>query len=114
EDEYETESTLPRFAATYWGRDFAVETFFSSPDEPNSIPGLAWLDRADLALISVRRRPLPAEQIEVIRRFAASPKPMLGLRTASHAFALRDATAAEGLVAWPEFDAEVWGGNYTG
>ncbi len=114
EDEYETETTLPRFAATYWGRDFAVETFFSSPDDPNSIPGLEWLDRADLALISVRRRPLPAEQLEVVRRFAASNKPMLGLRTASHAFALRDATPREGLVSWPQFDAEVWGGNYTG
>jgi hypothetical protein len=38
---------------------------------------------------------------------------MLGIRTASHAFDARGDTSAM-LADWPEFDAEVLGGNYQG
>ena len=38
---------------------------------------------------------------------------MVGIRTASHAFTLRNKPAPDGLDAWPEFDNEVWGGNYS-
>jgi type 1 glutamine amidotransferase len=50
----------------------------------------------------------------------AAGKPVVGIRTASHAFALRaskDGKAASvpaGHADWPEFDREVLGGNYRG
>ncbi len=114
EDEYQTEQTLPAFARQHLGKAFRVSLLFARDDQPNDIPGTEILDDADVLLVSVRRRPLPPEQLEAFRRFADSGKPMIGIRTASHAFALRgDAAAPEGLAMWAEFDAEVWGGNYT-
>ena len=38
---------------------------------------------------------------------------MVGIRTASHAFCLREKPAPEGLADWPEFDKQVFGGNYS-
>ena len=38
----------------------------------------------------------------------------MGIRTANHAFSLRGAEAPEGHLVWEDFDAEVWGGSYTG
>jgi nicotinamidase-related amidase/type 1 glutamine amidotransferase len=113
EDEYQTEQTLPVFARQQLGKAFRVSLLFSRDDNPNDIPGLEILDDADALLVSVRRRPLPADQLDAFRRFEASGKPMIGIRTASHAFCLRNAPAPSGLADWPGFDAEVWGGNYT-
>ena len=114
EDEYQTEQTLPVFARQHLGKAFRVSLLFARDDNPNDIPGTEILDDADAVLVSVRRRPLPADQLDALRRFAASGKPMIGIRTASHAFSLRgNAAPPEGLADWPEFDAEVWGGSYT-
>lgn len=114
EDEYETNQTLPRFAAERLGRNFRVELVFASETAPNDLPGLEVLRSADVALISVRRRILPAGQLELFREHVRAGKPLLGIRTASHAFSPRDSVAVENGVAWPEFDAQVWGGNYSG
>ena len=72
------------------------------------------MNTADVALLSIRRRPLPAKQMELFRKFADSGKPLVGIRTASHAFSLRTETTPNPLSAWPEFDNQVWGGNYSG
>jgi hypothetical protein len=56
--------------------------------------------------------PLRQADLDHIRRFVATGKPVLGIRTASHAFSLRSGEAPEGVQQWPEFDAEVFGGNY--
>ncbi len=113
EDEYQTEKSLPQFALDELGKEFRVSLIYGSEDDRNSIPGLEVLDDADAALISVRRRTLPKDQLERIRKFVAAGKPIIGIRTASHAFSLRGNTPApEGHAVWPEFDAEVLGGNY--
>lgn len=114
EDEYKTEQTLPKFAAEELGKVFRVTMLFGSETGRNDIPGTELIDEADLLLVSVRRRPLPLEQLERFRRFVDSGKPMVGIRTASHPFHLRDQPPPEGLAAWPEFDRQAWGGNYTG
>ena len=72
------------------------------------------LGRADALLVSIRRRLLPQQDVALVRRFIKSGKPVIGIRTASHAFALRRGEVPEGLAGWPEFDAEVFGGNYHG
>ena len=80
-----------------------------------AIPGLGMvLKEADALMVSIRRRVLPESDMDAVRRFVASGKPVIGIRTASHAFSLRDQTPPEGFVDWPEFDAEVFGGNYHG
>ena len=53
--------------------------------------------------------------MDVVREFVDRGGPVVGIRTASHAFSLRgDAKPPAGHLAWPEFDAEVFGGNYQG
>ena len=81
--------------------------------DKNDLLGLEVLDTADIALISARRRTLPAEQLDRVKRFVAAGKPMVGIRTASHPFHVRDKKTPEGRADWPTFDADVWGGHYT-
>ncbi len=114
EDEYETNSTLPKFARQHLGKPFRVTTIFGSDHERNRIPGFDAIRNADAVLISVRRRVLPPEDMQVLRDFVHAGKPVIGIRTASHAFSLGKSTPPEGLSDWPEFDAEVFGGNYHG
>jgi nicotinamidase-related amidase len=113
EDEYGTEETLPQFAAKHLGTSFRVTTAFGSESDRNRIISLDDVESADALLISVRRRWLPDSDMERIRQFARSGRPMIGIRTASHAFTKRTGKPPEGLSEWPEFDAEVWGGSYT-
>jgi nicotinamidase-related amidase/type 1 glutamine amidotransferase len=113
EPEYQTPRTLPEFALKHLGKDFRVSTVFGSETDAHDVPGLDVLNEADLALISVRRRALPTKQMDLIRQFVASGKPLVGIRTASHAFSLRGKKAPEGCATWESFDAEVFGGHYT-
>jgi nicotinamidase-related amidase/type 1 glutamine amidotransferase len=114
EDEYDTNRTLPAFALAHLGKGFRVSQVHANEKDRHDLPGIDVLDEADLALISVRRRPLPPAQLAILRRFVAKGKPVVGIRTASHAFSLLGSKLPEGLQAWKEFDQEVFGGNYTG
>ncbi len=114
EPEYETGTTLPVFAATFLSRDFRVATVTGSakPGDTTLSP-IAEIADADVLLVSVRRRTPPVDQLEAIRRHVAAGKPVVGIRTASHAFALgKGQTLADGNADWPAWDAEVIGGNY--
>ena len=118
EDEYGTEQTLPAFARKELEpRGFQVQVVHADLADKNNFPGLAQaVARSDLVLISVRRRTPPNEQLDAIRAHLAAGKPLVGIRTASHAFAARDQNVplANGAATWPEFDPEVLGGHYTG
>lgn len=114
EDEYETEETLPLLAENRLGRDCRLSFVFGDDDDPYALEGLGVLEDADLIFVSVRRRPLRAEQLAMVRDHVARGKPVIGIRTASHAFTLRDnSELPEGIAAWPEFDPQVLGGSYT-
>lgn len=112
EKEYRTNETLPKFASEHLGKHFRVSTVFEAADDRNSLPGLEVLDDADAMLVSVRRRVLPVAGLRRIRRFVESGKPVVGIRTASHAFSLRNEQPPDGYADWLEFDATVFGGNY--
>lgn len=112
EDEYETATTLPAFAAEHLGQ-YRLQLVFGSETDSASMPGLEQIAEADALLVSVRRRPLLPQQLDVVRRFVAAGKPVIGIRTSSHAFCLRNKQPDGALADWPEFDAEVWGGSYT-
>ena len=117
EDEYQTEITLPKFAARQLGRDFKTSVVFesaSSTKAGHQLPGLDVVNEADVLLLSVRRRVLPPAQLEIIKAYVAAGKPVVGIRTASHAFSLRAADPPDGFAAWPEIDRDVFGGNYQG
>ncbi len=125
EDEYKTEDTLPVFAALELERrGFQVKIVHGAPakiveavpSDAYHFPGLIEAVReADLVLVSVRRRTPPKDQLDALRAHVAAGKPLVGIRTASHAFSLRGKEPpAAGHAAWPEFDADVLGGHYTG
>ncbi len=113
EDEYGTRETLPTFAAQQLGKEYRVSIVHADDDDPNRFPGIEVVQDADILLVSVRRRTPPAEQLHYVRQHVRAGKPVLGIRTASHAFTLRNQPPPEGLDAWPEFDPEVLGGHYT-
>ena len=112
EKEYQTEKTLPNFCKQY-ARDGKSSFVYADPHEPNKLIGSEAVDTADLLFVSVRRRTLPPQQLNRIRRYVESGKPVIGIRTASHAFCLRKQEPEDGFAAWPEFDKTVFGGNYT-
>ncbi|MDA0590202.1 MAG: ThuA domain-containing protein [Planctomycetota bacterium] len=114
EREYKTEETLPPFALKHLGNSFQVSFVFADADERNTLPGVvAALDDADVLLVSVRRRVLPAAQMAAIRRHVEAGKPIVGIRTANHAFSLRGKPIPDGLVDWESWDSEIIGGNYS-
>jgi type 1 glutamine amidotransferase len=103
EYEYHSKETLPVFARDL-AKNFHVETIvLERPEDPKreTIPGLEALESADLAVFFIRRMTLPDEELNRIRKYVDSGKPIIGLRTASHAFQN-----------WKEFDRDVLGGNY--
>jgi type 1 glutamine amidotransferase len=116
EDEYRTEITLPEFALKdLEPKGFQVTVVHSAADDKNSFPGLIEaLTKADILLVSVRRRTPPRDQLDAVRKFIAAGKPLVGIRTASHAFSLRDAPPPPEHGSWTTFDPEVLGGHYVG
>jgi nicotinamidase-related amidase/type 1 glutamine amidotransferase len=121
DDEYKTEVSLPALVKSDLaplGFDTAI--IHSDPNDKHSFPGMAErIAEADLVLVSVRRRLPPKADLDALRAHLAAGKPLVGIRTACHAWSLRnEKEAAEllasGHAAWPEFDPEVFGGNYTG
>ncbi|HCN30199.1 MAG TPA: hypothetical protein DIT64_15955 [Verrucomicrobiales bacterium] len=76
---------------------------------------VAALKDADLLILFSRRRFLPKEQMETVRAHLNAGKPLLGIRTANHAFIPRPKdTVDAGLTIWPEFSHDVLGGENTG
>lgn len=113
EREYQTNETLPKYAVEQLGKDYKVSIVHASEEDKNRFPGFEVVQDADVLLVSVRRRTLPPEQLQIVRDHVAAAKPVVGIRTASHAFTLRNQPPPEGYAAWPEFDAEAFGGNYS-
>ncbi|MCL2624212.1 MAG: isochorismatase family protein, partial [Planctomycetaceae bacterium] len=92
--------------------DFAAGTPSVTDPDRHNIENLQILNDADLVFLSVRRRALTADKMNAVKDYAASGKPFVGIRTASHAFSVRE-NLADNLVTWDNFDQEVWGGHYT-
>jgi type 1 glutamine amidotransferase len=118
EDEYHTWETLPEFAEKdLKPRGYRIDIIHADAADKNHFPGLtAALREADLLFLSVRRRTPLKEELHAVRAYLAEGKPLIGIRTASHAFALRpkDKQPDPKFAIWQEFDPEILGGHYTG
>lgn len=95
DEEYRSEEALPmlaRIMAEHHGFKctvlFAIdpETGMVDPVNQNNIPGLENLETADMMVIATRFRELPDEQMKYIVDYINAGRPVLGLRTATHAF----------------------------
>jgi hypothetical protein len=113
DEEYRSEEALPQLAKILAVRHgfkctvlFAIDpkTGTINPNVRDNIPGLHALDKADLMIIFTRFRNLPDEQMKHIVNYVESGRPILGMRTATHAFAIpRPCTYARYGVASPEW-----------
>ena len=95
DEEYRSEEALTQLAkilATHHGFTCTVlyaidpKTGEISPNTGNNIPGLEALAKADLMVIATRFRNLPDEQMKHIDDYLRAGKPVIGMRTATHAF----------------------------
>lgn len=66
------------------------------------------IDKADLLVIFARRIALPHEQMNKLKDYLRSGKPLIGIRTANHAFTVWD-KIADGFEGWPEFVPDILG-----
>jgi type 1 glutamine amidotransferase len=112
EPEYGTAESLAEFRRELQ-QEFQVSMVFGDATDGSLLPGLDVLKSADLLLLSTRRRTPPAAQLQLVREFIAAGKPVVGIRTASHPFHLRNQPAPAGRADWADFDSEVNGGHYT-
>jgi len=98
DEEYRSEETLPqmgRILAQHHG--FKCTVLFAidkqdgvvNPNQNDNIPGLEALKSADLMVIFTRFRNLPDDQMQHIVDYVDSGRPIVGLRTATHAFNLK-------------------------
>jgi type 1 glutamine amidotransferase len=96
DEEYRSEEALPQLAkilSSKHGFNCTV-LFAQDPEKPGivnpnyvkNIPGLENLKTADLMVIFTRFRALPDEQMQHINDYLKSGKPVIGIRTATHAF----------------------------
>ena len=95
DEEYRSEEALPQLARILSERHgFDCRVVFSinpttgeiDPKTGNNDPGLEALDKADLAITSLRFRAWPDEQMKHFADYIAAGKPVIGLRTSTHAF----------------------------
>jgi hypothetical protein len=97
DEEYRSEETLPQLGkilAKHHGFKCTVLFAIDPKDgtiNPNisNIPGLEALESADLMIMFLRFRNLPDKQMKLLADYIESGKPIIGLRTATHAFNLR-------------------------
>ena len=95
DEEYRSEEALPLLAkilAIHHGFKctvlFAIDTETGEidPEEQTNIPGLHNLETADMMVLFTRFRELPDDQMKYIVDYTNAGKPVIGLRTATHAF----------------------------
>src|SRR5579871_6962408 len=102
DEEYRSEEALPQLGkilARHHG--FKCTVLFAidpndgttNPNVSENIPGLEALKTADLMIIATRYRSLPDEQMKYVADYIEAGKPVIGLRTATHAFNFKDRTS---------------------
>jgi hypothetical protein len=119
DEEYRSEEALPQLAQILSKRHgfsctvlFAIDpkTGTINPNVRDNIPSLEALDKADLMVIFTRFRSLPDDQMKHIVAYVESGRPILGLRTATHAFAFPP-TSKYAKYDWSH-DNKLWPGGF--
>lgn len=119
DEEYRSEEALPQLGRILAFRHgFRCTVLFSisrtdgtiNPDETGHIPGLEALAGADLMILFTRFRELPDEQMRHIDDYVHSGRPVIGLRTATHAFRYREGSASR--FRHYDFRSQTWEGGF--
>ena len=95
DEEYRSEEALPmlgKILSQRFGFKCTVlfpinnETGEIDPNNQQNIPGMEHLEDADLVIMALRFRCLPDEQMRYFDSYMMSGRPVIGLRTSTHAF----------------------------
>ncbi|QEH38010.1 Trehalose utilization [Aquisphaera giovannonii] len=116
DEEYRSEEGLPQLAkilARRQGFDctvlFAIgEDGTIKPTRTDHIPGLDALKEADLMVILTRFRDLPDDEMKAVADYLAAGKPVVGLRTATHAFNIKGGRKYERF----SWQSKEWDGGF--
>jgi len=114
DEEYRSEEALPQMAkilSVHHGFDCTV-LFAQDPKnigviDPNcttNLPGLAMLENADLMILFTRFRDLPNDQMKHFENYLQKGKPIIAIRTSTHAFNVKDSLS----------NYQHWGNYYDG
>lgn len=101
-EEYKSNESLAAFQEVV-EKKFPIKcsrAFWTSKTE---LPGLDALASSDVMLLFTKRLEISADQLEIVKKYCLSGRPIVGLRTASHAFQQ-----------WLELDRMILGGDYRG
>lgn len=101
--EYRSQESLPRLRDYLEKAHIAACTISAGQDGGADLPGIEAIDSADVLVVFCRRMKPPEEQLARVRKWCEAGRPVIGIRTASHAFQN-----------WLAFDKEVLGGDYRG
>lgn len=117
DEEYRSEEALPQLGKILAVRHgfratvlFAIdpETGEIDPNRNDNIPGLEHLESADLMVVFTRFRDLPDDQMRHIAEYLASGRPVIGIRTATHAFKM----GPESKYAEFDWHSQSWPGGF--
>jgi hypothetical protein len=124
DEEYRSEEGMPQIAKIlnkYQGFNCKV-LFAQDPDRAgivdpnclNNIPGLECLSDADLMVIFTRFRALPDKQMKWIDDYLKSGRPVMGIRTATHAFHFTEKDSLSSFGHYGNFNNEegLWKGGF--
>jgi len=104
--EYKSEPSLKAWGERLETSYANIEVSYSlGKDGGKELPNLDAVAEADVLVVFLRRNNLPAEQLAKLKAHWEAGKPVIGIRTASHAFD-RETNKT--------FDGEVLGGAYSG
>jgi hypothetical protein len=118
DEEYRSEEGLPQLAKILSERHgfrtvvlFAVDpkTGEISPNVTDNIPGIEELDKADGCVMLLRFRSWPDEQMKHFVDYLNAGKPIIALRTSTHAFNFKN---AQSPYAKFSYNAKDWPGGF--
>jgi type 1 glutamine amidotransferase len=101
--EYQSAQQLQRFREQLERTGNYQFTVAEAGERGTAVPSLEKLADHDVLLVFCKRLELPADQLIPIMKWCWTGCPVVGIRTASHAFQT-----------WPAFDSEILGGDYNG
>jgi len=117
DEEYRSEEALPMLGQILAKRHgfkctvlFAIdpETGEIAPNNQQNIPNMKVLASADLVIMALRFRNLPDSDMEHVDAYLKQGKPVIGLRTSTHAFRLDETSGYHHYT----FNSQKWPGGF--
>ena len=118
DEEYRTEESMPMLAKILAKKHgFTCKVLFSwdeggnyiDPDNHKGVRGWNHLDNADLMIIGTRFRDPSVEDAKHVTRYLNAGKPVIGIRTSTHAFKWLSDRSFGGKITFKDFGPKVMG-----